>query len=136
MGELAAAKLETTCRKLLADLGATLAWSWDGRLGAALATFPGDRAPTTRAAIEAHLGPGWSHETLGTAPREVQALAARLGGVRPGQWIAATDGGDALVASVWWPWSGGQTISIRVFPIPSGASPDALTAAFRGWFGL
>lgn len=140
MNDHASPALEATCRNLASGGGASLPWTWDARLGAALATFPGDQAAARRSAVEAHLGAGWDHSTIGTAPLAVQRLAARIGGVRPGQWIAASDAEQpAAAVAVWWPWSGGATISVRVFPVQtdtSQAGSDAFVAAFRGWFGV
>jgi hypothetical protein len=130
--------IERACRELVAGNATRLRWSWDGRFGAALATFPASDADAALAALGLCLPSRWDHGTVGLAPAAVQDLAEAIGGVRSGQWILSTDpAGDILVVGAWWPWGGGQTLSIRLFPVATGTSlplQDELTAAFRGWF--
>jgi hypothetical protein len=133
--------LETTCRALASGVAALgLSWSWDARLGAALVTFSAVQADATSAIVQRCLGSRFDYATLGEALPAVRSKTAAIGGLRPGQWIAACEADTgALAAAAWWPWNGGQTISMRVFPVATGApevAADALVAAFRGWFGV
>lgn len=132
--------LEVTCTSLHAATRALLKWGWDGRLGAVLATFQEPDAAAVKAHLAAHLPLRWDRSNLREAPRLVRDLADAIGGVRADQAVYATDATRPVVAvGAWWPWGGGQTVSIRIFPVASGLAPadqEALAAAFRGWFGL
>jgi hypothetical protein len=130
---------EGTCRDLVSETRGVLSWSWDGRLGAALATLRGAEGDAVTTIVARHLGSTWDHATLGGAPKPIRELAANLGGVRAGQWLRSSDpGAGVLVAAVWWPWGDGKTVSLRVFPVsngPTSPSFEGLIASFRGWFG-
>jgi hypothetical protein len=133
--------LEATCRTLASGVGALgLSWSWDARLGAALATFSAGQAEAVSSIVQQGLGLRFDYATLAEAHPAVRARAAAIGGLRPGQWLAACEADTgALAAAAWWPWNGGQTISMRVFPVVASADRteiETLSAAFRGWFGV
>jgi len=127
--------LKTACHALAKNCGPALAWSWDGRFGAALATFPATQAAAVLAAVSTVLPLRWDLGTIGQAASAVQAKVQAIGGLRDGQFVLATPADqDVLLVAAWWPWGGGQTISIRVFPVPAGlflVDHDALVAAFR-----
>ena len=131
--------LEATCRGLVSGSG-TLTWSWDGRFGAALATFPARDAASVEALLGSHFPLRIDAGNLRKAPDCVRNLAKSIGGVRSDQWLYSTDPAlEVLVVGAWWPWGGGQTISIRMFPVENGlprGERDAFTTAFRSWFGL
>ena len=127
--------VETACRGLRS---ATLSWTWDSRFGAALSTFDARDAAWVRALLDRHFGLRFDAGTLREAPAGVRSLAKSIGGVREDQSICSTDPSfEVMAVGAWWPWGGGRTISVRVFPVENGLPPgerDAFTAAFRSWF--
>jgi hypothetical protein len=58
----------------------------------------------------------WSPDNINQAPDEIRTLAARFGGVRPGQLLFTGEvvGGRMHLFALWWPWGDGATISLRV----------------------
>jgi len=130
--------VERACRDLVAGNAGRLRWAWDARFNAALATFTAAEAPEILASLAVSLPSRWDHATVGRAPASVAKLADGIGGVRAGQFVLSTDPGqDVLVVGAWWPWGGGLTVSVRLFPLASGAaaaSQEDLAMAFRGWF--
>ncbi|HEY5924579.1 MAG TPA: hypothetical protein VIV11_23030 [Kofleriaceae bacterium] len=100
---------------LLRDTWPTPPWSWDGRFHMIAASFSRDLEPKARASAMHAFPRGWTAKSLDNAPPEMQALAERTGGLRSGQRLL---GGDELIApqlfGLWWPWGGGDTITLRV----------------------
>ena len=78
---------------------------------------------------------GWTAKSLDAAPAELRALAERTGGLRAGQRLLA---GDQLVCArlfgLWWPWSGGETITLRIGVLDLDATTDPLPR-IRALFG-
>jgi hypothetical protein len=76
---------------------------------------------------------GWTAKSLENAPADFQAIADRTGGLRAGQRLL---GGDEMFApklfGLWWPWGGGETITLRIGY--EGADAE-LVAAIRDLFG-
>ncbi len=133
-------EMEALCRPLAlgGDLG--IRWSWDARLGAVLMTFTSDKAAAFQAFLSIHLPFNFDRGTLHKAPEPARKLVVSIGGVRLDQKIVCSDvSKPLLVLGAWWPWGGGQTISVRLFPIINdqpGPDTDTLVAAFKSWFGL
>lgn len=140
MSHAHAKHLDATYRALLTESSDLLTFSWDKRMGAALATYSADQAPAVTELLARYLPSRWGHLTIGQAPGVVQELAAARGGVQDGQWVAATDPDRGMLAvALVWPWNNGQTISVRVFPVNAQlpeAEHDAFVSAFQSWFGL
>ena len=132
------AGIESACKSLIAGSATMLRWSWDARFGAALATFPAGDATAALASLEACLPTRWDHLAIGQSPEAVRRLSNDIGGVRSGQLILSTDATqEILVVGAWWPWGGGQTLSIRLFPVASGSTgpqQEEYSTAFRSWF--
>jgi hypothetical protein len=132
--------LEAPCRAIVEATEGLLAWEFDGRFRAALATFPAADQAGVLAALEAGFEARWTHADIAGAPPRVVELTGKLGGVRPGQ-IVLTSGAesDPILVGLWWPWGNGTRISIRVLFSArslSDARKAALLADFKGWFGL
>lgn len=111
-------------------------WSWDDRFHTATASFAKDVEPAARASAMLAFPRGWTAKSLEAAPAAMRALAARTGGLRAGQRLLA---GDELSAgnlyALWWPWSGGATITLRIGLL----DVDLATAPFpqlRALFGV
>src|SRR5947209_20183605 len=98
---------------LLRDSWPTPPWSWDERFHTIAASFSRDLEPKARASAMHAFPRGWTAKSLDTAPPELQAIAERTGRLRSGQRLLA---GDELFAAqlfgLWWPWGGGETITL------------------------
>lgn len=99
----------------LRDSWPTPPWSWDGRFHTIAASFSRDLEPKARASAMLAFPRGWTTKSLDSAPPEMRAIAERTGGLRSGQRLLA---GDELLApqlfGLWWPWGGGDTITLRI----------------------
>lgn len=111
-------------------------WSWDGRFKTITASFPKDREPDARKSAMNVFPRGWTAKSLDAAPAEMRALADRTGGLRAGQRLLA---GDELLAptlfGLWWPWGGGETISLRIGILDLDAAAEPLPS-IRTLFGV
>ncbi len=113
----------------LAKLKATWpggAWSWDARFSTIASTFEATAEAAARASAMLAFPHGWTAKTIDTAPPELVALAARTG-LRAGQRLLA---GDAGLFGLWWPWGGGDKITLRIGRL------DRDPAALRDAFGV
>ncbi len=132
--------LDATCRTLLTESSDLLSFSWDKRMGAALATYSAKGAPAVKELLARHLPSFWDHLTIDEAPGLIQDLTATRGGVHAGQWVAATDPDQGTLAvALVWPWNDGQTTSLRIVPLSkelSGPERNTFVAAFQTCFGL
>ncbi len=128
---------EAMCRRLI-DATA-LTWEWDGRFGMAVAAFEAGRAADIEAALVANVGPRVTAADLPTASGRVRDAAKALGGLRASQAIFASSDDDPVMAVCpWWPWGGGDRISVRV---GYDAGRDIVAAGrldreFKSWFSL
>jgi hypothetical protein len=87
-------------------------WSWDSRFAAVASSFGRDLEPSVRESIKHALSRGWTRKTIDTAPDGLRAITDRTGGLRQGQRLLAGDA-DTLFG-LWWPWGGGDTITLRL----------------------
>lgn len=132
--------LEAPCRAIAAAAEGLLTWEFDPRFRAALAAFPSTQKTQVLAALEAGFEARWTRKNVAEAPGRASELASKTGGLREDQiLLAANATSDPILFGLWWPWGGGEMISIRVlfsartFDEPQKAS---LLADFQGWFGL
>jgi len=117
MTDLEKANNEIICRQILDDFRGKLKWKWDDRMGTLLAEFNTDKEDDVRNILDRHLPFTWDSSNIKTAPRAVQSLSERLGGLWANQYLFISDLPDeALVFSAWWPWDNGNTISLRIAP--------------------
>ncbi|MEM6993284.1 MAG: hypothetical protein AAF721_22415 [Myxococcota bacterium] len=129
--------LEALARDLVAD--ASLSWDWDGRFEMVVAAFPQAHGDAVLATVAKHAPQQYTTAELATGPTRVRDVAAALGGLRPGQRLLTSDPGAAvLIVCPWWPWNGGERISLRV---GYDAGRDVATATrlareFKTWFSL
>lgn len=121
---------------LLRDSWPNPPWSWDGRFNTIAASFPKDMEPAVRTSAMHAFPRGWTTKSLESAPPEMQAIAKRTGGLRAGQRLLA---GDELFArelfGLWWPWGGGDTITLRIGIADGDPANEPLTA-IRTLFGV
>lgn len=110
-------------------------WTWDARFCTIAASFARGDEPKARASAMTAFPRGWTAKSLETAPAEMRALAERTGGLRSGQRLLA---GDELINpnlfGLWWPWSGGETITLRIGIAGLDSASDPLPR-IRALFG-
>jgi len=140
MNDLNQSDIENVCKEFFVAFQGILSWRWDSRFETALAEFLADNKDSVRAILGRCLGIAWDSSNIAKAPDAVRMIATRLGGLRSGQLLFASDSNQkAFVFGAWWPWGDGKTISIRVAPCDKGLSDSemaALIKLFKGWFGL
>lgn len=140
MHNLNKSDLENVCREFLSAFQGVLSWKWDSRFETVLAEFSADNKDRVRAILERYLSIAWDSSNIRKAPETVRVIESNLGGLRSGQLLFTSDSNqDALIFGAWWPWGGGETISIRVAPFDkrlSDAEMAELIQLFKGWFGL
>ena len=140
MHDLNESDIENVCREFFMAFQGVLSWKWDSRFETALAEFSVDNKGSVREILGRYLNIAWDSSNIPKAPDAVQMIASRLGGLRSGQLLFASDSSQkAFVFGAWWPWGDGKTISIRVAPFVTGLSDSeaaALIKHFKGWFGL
>ncbi len=132
--------IEESVQTLVENAKGVLSWSWEERFNAALAQFQAK----DKDAILDHMRPPfkavWDSTQINESPPRILKICNSLGGLRPGQLLLTTDPDvDILLFGAWWPWGGGDTISIRIIPNIENLDETVaaeFTAAFKGWFGL
>ena len=131
---------EAVIGKLVVSLRDVVGWQWDGRFKTALAEFPIDRKAEVLGVLEKHLVRKWDASDVVEAPGAVREIVTSLGGLMSGQLLFLSDlEDDPLVYCAWWPWSSGQTISIRIglFSETMGEEEKGtLAEALKSWFGV
>jgi hypothetical protein len=140
MHDLNKSDLENVCREFFMAFQGVLSWKWDSRFQTALAEFSVDNKDSVREILGRYLNIAWDSSNIPKAPDAVQMIASRLGGLRSGQLLFASDPNQKVFFfGAWWPWGDGKTISIRVAPFDTGLSDSeaaALIKRFKSWFGL
>ncbi len=140
MSDLDKSGMENVCRDLNKALQGLLSWKWDGRFETVLAEFAVKKKDGVRAVLDRYFPNSWGGSTIGNAPGPVQAVNGRLGGLREGQLLFATDPNDgAFLFCAWWPWGDGKTISIRIAPSYQNLAPaegPEKSRLLKGWFGI
>ena len=100
---------------LLRDSWPTPPWIWDSRFSTVGASFAKADEPQVRASAMHAFPRGWTAASIETAPEEFRALAGKTGGLRAGQRLLAGDPETMpTLFGLWWPWSGGETITLRI----------------------
>lgn len=104
-------------------------WSWDGRFAMAASTFEATQEPLARTSAVHAFPRGWTAKSIDQAPPELIALATKTGGLRAGQRLL---GGDFGLYGLWWPWGGGDRITLRIgFTAPGEGDLAKLRATFK-----
>ena len=90
-------------------------WTYDGRLSCVTSSIPIAAESAARVVIAEIIPTSWTASTLPQAPDEVQALAARCGGLRASQLLFwGGEPGRPSGFGLWWPWGNGTTVSLRI----------------------
>lgn len=89
-------------------------WSWDARFTMLASSFPKEMAAQARASAARALQYAWDSASISTAPQGLQAICERTGGLRKGQLIMAGKAGSLVLVGLWWPWRGGEVITLRL----------------------
>ena len=111
MVDLNKTELESVCRDFQGAFKEVLSWKWDSRFGTALAEFSTDQEHKIRSLLEQYLSMPWDSSTIREAPDTLQMIASRLGGLRAGQMLFASDANkDDFIFGVWWPWGGSRDL--------------------------
>ncbi len=115
----------------------TPAWKWDGRLVALECAFDKAVEAQARSSLAPLLPASWTSATLSTAPASYKAVAARTGGMRAGQLLFASQADDAALGAfgLWWPWSNGALVTLRIGLIGAGAADEPFRQ-LRELFGV
>lgn len=89
-------------------------WTWDPRFWTLTSSFGKELELAARASAAHALTYAWNATTIDTAPHGLQAICDRTGGLRPGQMLMAGKAGGVVLYGLWWPWGGGDTITLRL----------------------
>jgi hypothetical protein len=132
--------LENNCKELFSAFQGVLSWKWDDRFETVLAEFSVDNKDSIRAILDQYLKITWDRSNIGNAPDVVQKINIHLGGLRSGQLLFTSDPNrDAFIFCAWWPWGGGNKISIRIGPSYKkllDSEKAEKIKRFKGWFGI
>ncbi len=121
---------------LLKDSWPAPPWSWDSRFVTVASSFAKDLEPAIRTSAVHAFPSGFTAKSLATAPATLIAVAERTGGLRAGQrLLGGAQVGDATLYGLWWPWGGGDTITLRIgFTGLAGDAPPM--SRLRELFGV
>jgi hypothetical protein len=89
-------------------------WTWDERFRMIASSFPKEKEMDARASMAHALPYAWDMTSLPTAPAGLRSICEGSGGLRAGQLLLAGKAGDIVLFGLWWPWGGGQTITLRI----------------------
>lgn len=131
--------LKPACGQLMTDFGDVLSWKWDKNFGAFAAEFPVKEQDEVRSILERHFIRKWDSKTIRKAPGTVRKHAGEFGNMRSGQLLFTSDPeGKVLLLAAWWPWEGGEVVSLRIAS-PAEESPDpektGIFQRLKGLFG-
>jgi len=89
-------------------------WTWDARFTMMASSFGKDSAAQARASIARALTYAWDTKSIATAPKTLQEICDKTGGLRAGQLVMAGRAGPLVLVGLWWPWMGGENITLRL----------------------
>jgi len=132
--------LATFCKALRDDLGERLRWRLDDRFDCVLGELRNELIGAAESIVEAHFNELWETSTIHSAPKAVHGIANNFSSLRAGQRLyTSTDGLGTLVYCAWWPWGGGDTVSVRIglsATDPTGSPDLPSLSKLAGWFGI
>lgn len=89
-------------------------WTWDERFTMLASSFPKDKEMQARASAAHALPYAWDMNSLATAPAGLRTICENTGGLRAGQMLMAGKAGGIVLYGLWWPWGGGEKITLRI----------------------
>lgn len=132
MDNLSITLSEQDCTQLFEALRTDLSWRWDSRFETALSEISIDQKDGVENILKSHLGNAWNSDTIDTAPKTIQSILVRFGGIMPSQlfYTAGIEKND-IIFCAWWPWGNGQTISVRIGSTQESSSLLAMLVPFE-----
>ena len=110
-------EMEKICVQLYEAFQGVFTWRWDSRLKAVLAEFSVDIEDSVRETLERYFSMTWHTGNIGQSPDTLRFVNTYLGGLWEKQLLFTSEPTpEGFVFCVWWPWSNGKTVSIRVSP--------------------
>ena len=101
----------------------SLQWEWEDRFQVALVVVENDAIPNLSTHIEKSLDHTWTVQNIDQASQSVRRVVLKLGGMRDGQVLYATEFTDGTVTFVvFWPWGAATNTSVRAGVV--AAEPD------------
>lgn len=90
-------------------------WSWDGRFSCPTAVVEDEDRERALGILRKELHTVYNHMNHQNLPGPLARIIEFTGGLRPGQCILIDQGkGDVYRYALWWPWTNGVTVSIRL----------------------
>jgi len=130
--------LEPPVKKIIQDFNGILEWQKDNWIKSSLAEFLAKDKDKVQQILNKHLPYKWNQATLSDSPKKIQTIAGNIGGVKDNQWLMASEPEkENFIFGAWWPWSGGEKISIRLAPFSENFSTkemEEFIKVFQSWF--
>lgn len=131
---------EKQCQGLINIFKDQLTWTWDDRYETVTAQFDIKNKDMVYENIKATMGSTWDNGNAQTAPELVHLIIDYFGGMQSDQQLMTSDPTENdIILCAWWPWSNGQTISIRIGIFAQHLNDeenDELSNLLKGWFNL
>ena len=133
-------RIENICMDFVNTFQDQFTWKWDGRFGAALATFETENKEDVLLSLKRHFNTIWDDSNTDDASDIVLDAISHFGGLMPRQLLFTSDPDQGIfLCCAWWPWNNGNTISLRVAPF-SKKLPDKekteLNKKMKEWFKI
>jgi len=110
------ADLKILTHHLILDFKGLLSWKKDTWVGSYLAEFKVEQQETVKAILLKYLPHTFTQENIQVAPLSIQHQTAKIGGIKPKQWLVSSQlEAPVVLLGAWWPWGNGQKISLRLF---------------------
>ena len=139
MQNLTVNSLEQACVDFARNFSDVLSWQWDDRYNVVMADYKISEEKNILSGLEYYFGYFWDLSTLPTAPVEIQQIATRFDGLKPGQMLLATNPEKKVfIYCVLWPWECGTHVSLRlaVFTRDDAGQNSELQEQLKSWFNL
>ncbi len=125
------------CVSLFESIKPSMNWEWDTRFSTHLAQISGSSSEAAQSDLGTLFKHCWDAKSINSAPPTVARVAKGMGGLRARQSLYSLDIEGVVIYCAWWPWSVGQTVSVRI-----GCNADCLSSVdaktllqdFQAWF--
>ncbi len=131
--------VERSCRAIYAEGKEYFLWTWDDRFDTVISSVKDTNSKDAKTLLQKHMFGCWDYRQIHMAPHEIRRIAELIGGIGDGQIVFASDPDDAVLAiGVWWPWSSGSTISLRIGLVPRKPEIEQgpLDVSLKEWFSV